>query len=284
MSLVIHSAIAALVALGTLGCATRSSTDTAPPGITMARLRAEVDPHICALFSPEVQEWGGPIHDDRCPQPTPGTPLAQAVQAAVLRVRPVGLLLTTGGQYFDTAARGQPGSAQSAVDTIARAAFWRDPQLSRATALALDAELRARGWQCEDCPPVAPPPPLTLPWSTFLPYLSAYIHPQDGDAGKVDIYICSGTNGLAALPPDPRLQQAGAMVAMQFTEIDAITSRIHTIATTSQSASAAATDLRSLLSTPLTRTHACTALEHIEWLTSLSIAECTSSSADKNPA
>jgi len=263
-----------------LACATRPSDETdarpAPTAsnITMHRLRAEVDRHICAEWSPEAQAWGGPLFDDPCPRPTADTELARAAQGAVIRMRPMLMLSEAAGERFEAAVHGQPGSAQTTADTRARAAFWGDPVLSRAVALALQSELDARGWRCEDCPPMTPPPPLALRWSTFLPYLNAYIWPHDGQHTPVEIHVCSGINGAGALPPDPRLRHAGVLTAFAFVIDETMATQIRRIGEASTSVPDAAAALHALLDAPPGRAHACTALANLEWFTGLRIDEC----------
>ncbi len=262
-----------------LGCAGRISADTeAPPDpapdITTERLHAEVDRYICAEWSPEVQAWGGPTFDERCPQPSADSELGRAVQGAVARIRPMVMLTEAAGQSFDRAIQGLPGSAQSTADAHAREAFWRDPELSRAIALALREELGARNLHCRDCPPIAASPPQGLPWSAFLPYLSAYIWPHDGQGARVEIYICSGTNGTKALAPDQRLLHAGLLTAFAFAMDETMAAQIHRIAEASPSVSAAATALQALLNAASGRAHACAALARVEWFTGLRIDEC----------
>lgn len=254
-----------------LGCARRSSEDI---DITMDRLHAEVDRHICAEWSPEVQAWGGPLFDERCPQSLASTELAPAIQAALVRIRPMVMLTEAAGQRFAVAVEGQPGSAQSTADTRAREAFWGDPELSRAVALALHKELDARELHCDDCPLVAAPTPLQMPWSAFLPYLGAYIWPHQRQGARVEIHICSGTNGTKALAPDRRLLHAGVLTAFAFAMDAAMATRIHRVAETSSSVDAAATALQAILNAPPGRAHACAALADIEWFTNLRIDEC----------
>ncbi len=261
-----------------LGCAGRSSDETevppAPAGITAQRLHAGVDRFICAEWSPEVQAWGGPQFDERCPQPAASTELARTVRAAVARIRPMVMLSEAAGQSFERAIRGQPASAQSTADASAREAFWRDPELSRAIALALNEELGARKLQCEDCQPIAASPPQGLPWSAFLPYLSAYLWAHDGEGAKIEIHMCSGVNGTKALAPDQRLLHAGVLTAFAFAMDETMAAQIHRIAETSPSVDAAANALQALLNAPAGRAHACAALADIAWFTGLYIDEC----------
>lgn len=266
------SATGTLAAMCGLACAGRPSH--AAPDITMARLRAEVDAHVCAAWSPEVQEYGGPLFAADCPRPAASTELTPAVQRALLRVRPIGMLATTAEEQFASAVRGRPESAQAAADTLAREAFWRDPQLSRAIMLAMHAELRAEHRQWADCPTTPAPTPLTIAWSTFRPYLAAYMYPQAGDDGKIEVYTCSGINGAAALPPDPRLLQAGVLTAFHFTTDEAMSRQIRGIADASRSIPDATAALHTFLDSPAGRTHACVALADLEWFTGLRIHDC----------
>lgn len=269
----------AFVALGGLGCAARPSNGavagtTAEPAVTMARLRAAIDRHICAEWSPEAQAWGGPLLGEECPRPATRVELERVAEAVVVRVRPVLMLATAAGDRFEAAVRGQPAAAQSTADSLARAALWRDPQVARAMALALREELGVRGWNCVDCPVVTAPEPRSRPWAAFLPYLRAYLWPLDGADGAVEIYTCSGINGADTVAPDERLLQAGVLTALAFAQDDATAAQIHEVAVRSRSASEAAAHLEALLDAPPGRAHACAALAGVEWFTGLRVDEC----------
>lgn len=257
-----------MIAASAAGCAGRSQV------IDRRELHAEIDRHVCALWSPEVQQWGGPLIDERCPQPEVRGEAARLAARVVARVGPTMMLATAAERRFDDTSRGRPGSAQAAADGLARAAFWSDPEVTRAVALATRVELGAGGWRCEGCPEVAAPQLLTLRWSAFLPYLSAYIWPVGREQGGVDVFTCTGTNGGASVSPAPRLQRAGLLTAFHYAIDEGMGAQIHAIATTASSVDEASSRILAMLDAPAGRAHACAALVSLEWLVGVRIDEC----------
>lgn len=262
-----------VVALCCLGCAGRSAHARAT--VSRAQLRAELDRFVCALWTPEAEAWNVGLLATDCGQRLTGAPLESVSEASVARVKPLMMLAQEFDAEFFGALDGRPAPPKPAADALARDAFWRDSLLERATWLAAREELRSRGLRCGDCPVVAEPERIELSWAEFLPFLGAFVWPvQEETGGKMEIFVCSGTNGAAALKGDPRLVQAGFLAAAGLVNDEAIVRQIRAFADAGRSPAEVMPGLQQLLDSPPVRRQACSSLAPLEWFVGVRVREC----------
>lgn len=256
--------------LATLHCA-----HARPAEISSTELRAEIDRHSCAYSTPEYTEYSALYLDDRCPVTPSPTPLGRAVAAAVVEASPIAFLGTV-HKSVNKALEAPPRPTQTAADALTRANLWNDPLLTRAILDRALARLPAFGLRCRDCQPPPPPPSRTVAWAEFSPYIRAFIWPVEFVPGKIDVYMCSGNNGAAALPPDAVLIHAAMLAAVDFGLEDPTRTQIRDIAHADASRSLAdvAAQLAALIDAPTSRARICAAVAQRRWFTGLTIAPC----------
>jgi len=247
-----------------------------PTEISSAELRAEIDRHSCAYSTPEDPMHSALFLDaERCPVTPPATALGRAVADAVAEASAISFLERTSGQ-FDAALKGRPRPTQAAADALARSMLWRDPLLTRAVLDRALAHLPAHRLRCTDCQ--APPRPVAriVAWSDFFPYISAFIWPVEFEPGKIDVYMCSGTNGAAALSPDEALIHAAKLAAVDFGLEETTRQKIRDIARGDVSRSLADVKLllAALLDAPASRSRICAAVAERRWFTGVTIDPC----------
>lgn len=269
-----HSSLwPACAALVLVACASEPRRSR-PASVTQAELRAHIDRHSCAYWEAEVRQWSALYLDDRCPPPPIRSELDRAVAAAVARVAAILPPLAAGAyDRFYGPLEGKPPPPQAQADALVRASFWADPTLARATLTRAVDELAAHNLRCADCPAPTRPEPLALRWDSFFPYLAAYVWPTENE-GKIDIYVCSGTNGVGALEPDPRLQQLGFLTAWGVRE--PLSPKIREIADpgTSRPLAEVSQQLRELLDSATGRAAACASLAETAWFTGVTVDIC----------
>ncbi|MBZ5712519.1 hypothetical protein [Nannocystis pusilla] len=255
-----------------------SSEVTTAASFSLAELRAEVDRYVCAVWTPEVQQWGVDMLSEACGAERDPT-LGELVRAAVLRSKTIVPLATAAYDAFDA---GASGLDQASADALARRSMWSDPLLSRAILLQLRGAIDAMHARCDDCPRLAVAP-VEVEWEDFSPYLQAYFWPvQATPGGPVEIFVCSGTHGAGELPANEPLRQAGFLVAVQFVddaETEAQIEQLHARhnGDASRSAHGMAREIDALIQSPTGRARTCRALREVEWFTGVVVRACEAS-------
>ncbi|MDC0666958.1 hypothetical protein [Nannocystis radixulma] len=252
-----------------------SSEVTTAASFSLAELRAEVDRYVCAVWTPEVQQWGVAMLGEACGA-VRDPALGEVGRAVVEKSRTIVPLATAAYDAFDA---GASGLDQASADALARRSMWSDPLLSRAILLQLRSALDARHVRCDDCPRLTVAP-VELEWEDFVPYLRAYFWPvQSTPGGPVDIFTCSGTNGAAELPANEPLRQAGFLVAAQFIDDAEMTAQIEQLharhnGDASRSAHGMAREIDAWIQSPTGRARTCRALREVEWFTGVVVRAC----------
>lgn len=262
------------------GCAVRSGLGqgTAEMRVTWAELRAEADRHTCAVWYPEVQQWGMEIFSETCGA-VRERGLGEWVHEAIQASEAIVPLASAAYDQFDTEAA-SPGLDRASATDLARRAVWRDPLLSRAIQLQLGRALEQRRVRCKDCRIPAGPEPVMVEWERFEPYLLAYLWPvQATPGGPVEVYTCSGTNGAADLPASEPLKQAGFLVAARFaedaeTEAEIVRLGSRHNAEASRSAAGMAREIEAFVRSPAGRARTCRAVSEVAWFTGVAVREC----------
>lgn len=244
------------------------------------RVRAEIARHTCATWLDEVGQWSLELLGASCTTGAGDPDLAPAIDAAVASARPVIVLGERAYDRFYAQVERRPGLEPAVADALAREALWSDPVSTRAVLLRTTLELAARGLHCGDCPALAPPDRVVLTWSEFFPYLSAYVWPvQASPGGEVELFVCADIHGAAALPAGEAPRRAGFLVAAAFAS-DADTHRAIVALKaahnrrTLRSEAALAREVADFLTTPASRTRACSALAEVAWFTGVVVRDC----------
>lgn len=202
---------------------TPTAPPPSPPTIAWADLRAEIDALVC-VATVEVPGQGGvdaPFFGDRerCALPAASTPVQRAVAGGYADARPTLIALRPDGDALrDALALPEPAARRDAVR-----ALYVTPRFLGVLLPRITARLADLGFACADCPNGERPPSRTIAWDMLAPYVAAYVWPDpvvtpDAAAnGKAQysLHICSGRNGVAALPePDPQLRVAAFLVTI----------------------------------------------------------------------
>ncbi len=245
--------------------------------VAMDEVRAEIDRYTCAAWSQEVNQWDITILGDSCVT-TRDAKIGDAVRDVVQRVSVLLPLASVAYERFDGDAT-QPGLTPASADALARSSVWSDPVLTRAILLQVDRSAREYDWDCRDCTATEPPARLEVSWEEFLPYLFAYLWPVQTPEGPVNLFVCSGTNGVADLPALEPLRQEGFLVAAAFVQHEPIAVEIEHIRTRhnagqTRSADGLAQEVHAFVRSAAGRSHACDAAAGIEWFTGVVVRDC----------
>lgn len=246
--------------------------------VSMGEVRAEIDKYTCAIWSQEINQWDITMLSDSCVT-TRDTKIGEAIRDVVQRARVLLPLASVAYERFDSSAA-QPGLTPASANELARSSLWSDPLLTRAIYLQVDRSRHEHDWDCGDCTATKPPTRLEVSWGDFVPYLFAYIWPVQTPEGPVDLYVCSGTNGVAELPALEPLRQEGFLVAAALAQHEPIAAEIERIRARynmghTRSAGGLAQEVHAFVgSSAAARSHACGAAEGIEWFTGVVVREC----------
>ena len=266
----------AAIVLVTVAASRCAHTQPTTGEISSAELRAEIDRHSCAAWEPEVDQYSALFLDERCPYTSTAAPLARAVEAAVAEASPL-TFLETSRDHFYAAVKDRPRPDQAAADALVRATFWRDPLLAPAIVDRALVHLPAHRLRCTDCVAPARPAARTASWSSFFPYLTAFVWPVQPEPGaEIAVYVCSATNGAAALPPDTSLIHAAKLAALAFMLDPASGAKVREIARgdVSRPLPEVAQALAALLDAPASRARICGELTRLRWFTGLTVDPC----------
>lgn len=272
-----------LAALLIAACAPRQRSSPLPsadPGAhtSLAVIRAEIDKHTCAFWSPEAQQWDLGILSDRCGA-TRDPRIGDAIRIAVQRTTAILPLATAAYDHFYAEAT-SPGLTQATADDLARRSFWSDPLLNETILLQVGQALGKNHQRCDDCPVITPREPVEVASEQLLPFIFAYIWPvQSVSSGPIEIYVCAGMNGAAELPANERLRQAGFLVAASFADDHDAAAEILRLggqhnAHKPPSIDGLAGEIHAFVRSPAGQKHSCRALADIEWFTGVRVREC----------
>lgn len=153
------------------------------------------------------------------------------------------------------------------------------PNDGRAARGRTRVSVREHDWDCRDCTATEPPARFEVSWEEFLPYLFAYLWPVQTPEGPVDLFVCSGTNGVADLPALEPLRQEGFLVAAAFAQHEPIAVELERIrarhnAGQTRSADGLAQEVHAFVRSVAGQSHACGAAEGVEWFTGVVVREC----------
>ncbi len=173
---------------------------------------------------------------------------------------------------------GDPASARAAALEV----FWDEPLLGETLLHRTQMRLAERGVTCGDCEasPQLPTAHRRVTWSELQAYVQAYVWPVQGD-GAVDVYVCGGTNGLAALPEDDRLARAGFIMAVHLTGDPGLEALFSELSAQSASLDEYHARVRSYLTDGRTRKSLCEQLARFEWFLRMQVAECSDERASR---
>lgn len=276
---------AALLASGCLACSGLRDLNSPNDGraargrtrVSMGEVRAEIDKYTCAAWSQEINQWDITILSDSCVT-TRDAKIGDAVRDVVQRASVLLPLASVAYERFDGSAT-QPGLTPASADALARNSVWSDPVLMRGILLQVDRSVREHDWDCRDCTATEPPARFEVSWEEFLPYLFAYLWPVQTPEGPVDLFVCSGTNGVADLPALEPLRQEGFLVAAAFAQHEPIAVELERIrarhnAGQTRSADGLAREVHAFVRSAAGQSHACGAAEGVEWFTGVVVREC----------
>jgi len=251
------------------GCAAHPEVGAArrTARVTFAELRAEVDRHTCAVWSPEVQQWDIAILSETCGA-VRDRRLGEVVHGVIQASKSIVPLASAAFEKFDGEAA-SPGLDRASASALARRAVWSDPVLSRAILLQLGRAVDERRLRCEDCPRPALVEPVVVDWARFEPYLLAYLWPvQATPGGPVEVFACSGTNGAADLPASEPLRHTGFLVAAKFADDAEAAAEIERLgirhnAEASRSVAGMAREIHAFVRSPSGRARTCRAVAEV---------------------
>ncbi|HEY8379349.1 MAG TPA: hypothetical protein VIK91_22800 [Nannocystis sp.] len=271
--------LAVLLTAGVLvSCAGSEVQRGASRSVSATEVRAEVDRHVCAVWSEEAQQWSAEFLAETCRTDPAQTELARAIGRAIARARLVVPLASGAYDRFYNSVGQLARHEQEKADALARGAFWDDPDLERAAWTSVCHELRAEKLSCGRCETVPAAPKIQLSWQEFVPYLRAYVWPQrgEGDTG-IEIFVCSDVNGASELPASRERAQAGFLAAAGLADDPEVRVRVMSLAEKHRARSDVAEvkkKLEVLLDAPDIRRRVCAALAQTEWFTGVSVRDC----------
>lgn len=245
-----------------------------------AQIRAEVDRHVCAVWSEEAGQWGAEFLSETCRSGAEKAAYSEAIQRAVLRAASIVMLGSAAYNHFYSAIGERSRDEQEHADSLARSAFWSDPALERATWLSVCRELHESGFSNDSCSTLPASRPIQLSWNEFAPYLHAYVWPAQGANGSdVEIFVCSEVNGASDLAGAKELAQAGFLAAAGVAEDPKLSGKIQSLAEKYRHSPAELSSLKreleSFLDSPASRNRACSSLARTAWFTGVSVRDCT---------
>jgi hypothetical protein len=204
-----------LAAVVTVGCMPCKKGDIRP--VAWVDVRAEIAKYICVEVNtyPDgtVGYWFKHGTSGRCVDEQTSTPLAQAVETALEKARPllIGIMPEYTGFVYDDSLPIEVSNAALQEAYLSYDMFLR-PILHE-----LPNALAKRCLTCLDQPAREQRPIRSLAWNDFKVYLSAYAWPdevrpetdEDGNPTGKTVYsyhVCIGLNGVAEMIQEPDQQ------------------------------------------------------------------------------